>query len=138
MKAYVAKTINNDNPDVLNPIVTALMNNDKNAIKLLITCRNKRTWFSFVTNEFFRNAAKDIINGRPVQRPAYIDADTFNQFFTDVKNRYNSLKNRYELLTDVTPKVTTVNGEQVVADPDIVAVDNAGNMHIYNIYTTNM
>lgn len=137
LKAYVAKTINIGNPDILNPIATALMNNDKNAIKLLITMKNKRTWFSYVTNNFFRAAAKDILNGRPVQRPAYIDADTFNKFFSDVTKRYNTLKSRYTFITDTTPHITTINGEQVVADPDIIAVDKAGNAHIFNIYATN-
>jgi ribosomal protein L17 len=111
LKAYVAKTINIGNPDILNPIATALMNNDKNAIKLLITMKNKRTWFSYVTNNFFRAAAKDILNGRPVQRPAYIDADTFNKFFSDVTKRYNALKGRYTFITDATPRITTINGE---------------------------
>jgi hypothetical protein len=100
--------------------------------------KNKRTWFSYVTNNFFRAAAKDIINNRPVQRPAYIDADTFNKFFTDVTKRYNALKSRYTFITDATPRVTTINGEQVVADPDIIAVDKAGNAHIFNVYTTNL
>ena len=108
LKAYVAKTINNGNPDVLNPICEALMNNDKNAIKLLIVCRNKRTWGSYVTNQFFRNAAKDIINGMPVQRPIYIESDTFNTFFADVKTRYNALKGRYTFVTNVAPHVTMV------------------------------
>lgn len=138
LKAYVAKTINIGNPDILNPIATALMNNDKNAIKLLIAMKNKRTWFSYVTNNFFRAAAKDILNGRPVQRPAYIDADTFNKFFSDVTKRYNALKGRYTFITDATPRITTINGEQVVADPDIIAVDKAGNAHIFNVYTTNL
>lgn len=136
LKAYVAKTINNGNPDVLNPICEALMNNDKNAIKLLIVCRNKRTWGSYVTNQFFRNAAKDIINGMPVQRPIYIESDTFNTFFADVKTRYNALKGRYTFVTNVAPHVTMVQGQEVVAEPDIVAVDKAGNAHIFNVYTT--
>lgn len=138
LRKYVAKTINNGNPEVLNPIVTALMNNDKNAIKLLIVCRNKRTWFSYVTNEFFRNAAKDIINGRPVQRPQFIDQETFTTFFADVKRRHNSLKRRYTIVTDIAPHITTVEGEQVVAEPDIVAVDKQGRAHLLNVYTTNI
>jgi hypothetical protein len=108
LKAYVAKTINNGNPEVLNPICEALMKNDKNAIKLLIVCRNKRTWGSYVTNEFFRNAAKNIINGIPVQRPVYIESDTFNTFFTDVKARFDVLKSRYTFVTNIAPHITTV------------------------------
>jgi len=43
----------------------------------------------------------------------------------------------YKFVTNVAPFVTNINGEDVVADPDFVAVDKAGNAHVVNVYTIN-
>ena len=34
-----------------------------------------------------------------------------------------------------TPSVTQVDGQDIVGNPDIVAVDTAGNIHIVNVHT---
>jgi len=60
------------------------MNGDQNAVKLLIIKSNPRAWESYYVNEFFRSAARSILNGQPVVRPDYIDKEVFKNFCRQV------------------------------------------------------
>jgi len=122
---------------IIDSIYKAILNNDQNAIKLLILKSNPRAWESYYTNEFFRDAAIKILNNNPVQRPDYIDRDTFKNFCRQVVLYKRNMQNvyGYKFVTNVTPSVTKINGQEVVSDPDFIAVDREGNAHIINIYT---
>ena len=139
LKKYVGKILKTADPVVIDTITKALLNNDQNAVKLLILHENPRAQESYYTNEFFRDAARRILNGEPIKRPNYIDKDVFKNFCRQVilyKKRAQSVYG-YKFVTNLTPSVTKINGEDVVADPDFIAVDTAGNAHIINVYTIN-
>ena len=41
----------------------------------------------------------------------------------------------WKFVTNYSPSFTEVDGQKVVADPDFLAVDKAGNVHVVNIHT---
>ncbi len=136
-KLLVSQTINTADVSIVDPIANALLKNDPNAVKLLIMYANPRTWNSYYVNEYFRDAFRRIVNGQVVNRPEYIDRDVFNKFCKDAIRYRKIMESRYgwKFVTNYTPSFTEVDGQKIVADPDMLAIDKAGNIHIVNIHT---
>lgn len=136
-KLLVSKTIGTPDVSIVDPIAKALLKNDPNAVKLLIMYANPRTWNSYQVNEYFRDVFRRIVNGQVVNRPEYIDRDVFNKFCKDAIRYRKIMESRYgwKFVTNYTPSFTEVDGQKIVADPDMLAVDKAGNIHIVNIHT---
>lgn len=137
IRQYVSRILQTVDVGLVDPISKAVLNGDQNAVKLLIMRANPRTWNSYYVNEYFRDAFNKILNGRPVNRPDYIDPAVYKEFMSKAIQYKRVMENRFgwKFVTDFTPSITTVDGQQVIADPDIIAVDTSGNIHIVNVHT---
>lgn len=136
LRNFVSSTLKTTDVSIVDPIAKALLNNDKNASKLLIMYSNPRTWFSYYVNEYFRSAFNKILSGKPVERAEYIDPEVFRTFCAKAIQYKRVMENRFGWkFIEPTPSVTQVDGQDIIGNPDIVAVDTAGNIHIVNVHT---
>lgn len=137
IRQYVSRILQTTDVSIVDPISKAILDDDKNTIKLLITHANPRTWDSYYVNEYFRYAFNKILSRQPLKKPDYIDPTVFKDFCKKAIQYRSIMENRYgwKFVLDAAPAVTTIDGQQVVADPDIIAVDTSGNIHIVNVHT---
>ena len=137
IKEQVTNYLGTSDVAIVDPVANAILKGDENAIKLLIMHANPRAWTSYYVNEFFRDAFRRVLNGLPVQRPDFIDSKEYERFFRKVIQYKRVMESRYgwKFVTNPTPSTTIVNGQEVTADPDFLAVDEAGNIHIINVHT---
>lgn len=136
-KLLVSEIVGTADISIVDPIANAILKNDQNAVKLLIMQANPRTWQSYYVNEYFRDAFRKILTGQVVNRPEYIDKDQFKLFCENAIRYKRIMEQRYgwKFVTNYSPSFTEVDGQKVVADPDFLAVDKAGNIHVVNIHT---
>lgn len=136
-KLLVSEIVGTADISIVDPIANAILKNDQNAVKLLIMQANPRTWQSYYVNEYFRDAFRKILTDQVVNRPEYIDKDQFRRFCENAIRYKRIMEQRYgwKFVTNYSPSFAEVDGQKVVADPDFLAVDKAGNVHIVNIHT---
>lgn len=134
---YVSKILKTTDTSIINPISNALLNEDQNAIKLLIMHENPRTWRSYYVNEYFRDAFKKLLNGHTIARPDYIDSVIFKRFCIKALQYKHVMESKYgwKFITNAAPSIINIDGDDVVGDPDFIAVDKSGNIHVLNIHT---
>ena len=137
IRQYVSRILQSTDVSLVDPISKAVLNGDQNAVKLLIMRSNPRTWHSYYVNEYFRFAFNRILEGRPVNRPEYIDPDKFKEFCSKAIQYKRVMENRFgwKFVTNAQSAIITIDGQEVIADPDIVAVDRSGNIHLANVHT---
>lgn len=137
IRQYVSRILQSTDVSLVDPISKAVLNGDQNAVKLLIMRANPRTWQSYYVNEYFRFAFNRILEGRPVNRPEYIDPDKFKEFCSKAIQYKRVMENRFgwKFVTNAQSAIITIDGQEVVADPDVVAVDRSGNIHLANVHT---
>lgn len=135
-KLLVSEIVGTADISIVDPIANAILKNDQNAVKLLIMQANPRTWQSYYVNEYFRDAFRKILTGQVINRPEYIDNDQFKLFCENAIRYKRIIEQRYgwKFVTNYSPSFTEVDGQKVVADPDFLAVDKAGNIHVVNIH----
>ena len=136
-KLLVSEIVGTADISIVDPIANAIIKEDQNAVKLLIMQANPRTWKSYYVNEYFRDAFRKILTDQVVNRPEYIDQDQFKRFCENAIRYRRIMEQRYgwKFVTNYSPSFTEVDGQKVVADPDFLAVDKAGNVHVVNIHT---
>lgn len=136
-KLLVSEIVGTADISIVDPIANAILKNDQNAVKLLIIQANPRTWQSYYVNEYFRDAFRKILTNQVVNRPEYIDEDQFKRFCENAIRYKRIMEQRYgwKFVTNYSPSFTEVDGQKVVADPDFLAVDKAGNIHVVNVHT---
>lgn len=136
-KLLVSEIVGTADISTVDPIANALLKKDQNAVKLLIMQANPRTWQSYYVNEYFRDAFRKILTDQVVNRPEYIDKDQFKQFCENAIRYKRIMEQRYgwKFVVNYSPSFTEIDGQKVVADPDFLAVDKAGNIHVANIHT---
>ena len=136
-KLLVSEIVGTADISIVDPIANAILKNDQNAIKLLIMQANPRTWQSYYVNEYFRDAFRKILVGQVVNRPEYIDKDQFKRFCENAIRYKRIMEQRYgwRFVVNYSPTFTEIDNQKIVADPDFLAVDKAGNIHIVNVHT---
>ena len=137
VRAFVGERLKGFDDSIINTIANGILREDPNATKMLLMYTNPRTWESYYRNEYFREAFKRLLNGQVVNRPVWMDSSEFSKFIHNAIRYRDIMENRYgwKFITNISPSIVEINVQKVVGDPDFVAIDKEGNIHVVDIHT---